>query len=381
MGRYTDLLFSQKNIFDTEATDGLFLKAMRENCLWHYRHCPEYRRILDSFRFSPYDLRKYEDIEKLPFIPTAFLKTHRMFSMPKALMPIRVTSSGTSGKMSEIGLDTASLLNGLKMVIRAAEPRGLISGRPCHFIVFGYRPDIRNRTAVSKTAFGYTFFSPAIDRTYALKPEKSSGGIKYFPDLDGVIKAIVKNSRSSFPTRFIGFPAYTYFTLRSMEQRGISVKLPEGSSIMLGGGWKQFYKERADKKELYRLAEKQLGIPESYISESFGAAEHPILYIDCEKHSFHIPVYSRVIIRDVNTLKPLKKGETGLVNLITPMISATPVLSILTDDLGVLRDGGECGCGIRSPYLEIIGRVGLKEIKTCAAGAAELLSGGAYDTL
>ena len=45
----------------------------------------------------------------------------------------------------------------------------------------------------------------------------------------------------------------------------------------------------------------------------------------------------------------------------------------MTDDLGVLHDGGECGCGCNSPFLEIIGRVGLKEIKTCAAGAAELL--------
>jgi len=45
----------------------------------------------------------------------------------------------------------------------------------------------------------------------------------------------------------------------------------------------------------------------------------------------------------------------------------------MTDDLGILHDGTECGCGISSPYLEIIGRIGLKDIKTCAAGAAELM--------
>lgn len=75
------------------------------------------------------------------------------------------------------------------------------------------------------------------------------------------------------------------------------------------------------------------------------------------------------------TLEPVKNGEVGLVNLLTPMVKATPVLSVMTDDLGVLHDGEECGCGIASPYLEIIGRVGLKDIKTCAAGAAELLAG------
>ena len=98
------------------------------------------------------------------------------------------------------------------------------------------------------------------------------------------------------------------------------------------------------------------------------------MYCDCPRHHFHVPVYSRVIIRDCDTLKPVKNGEIGLVNLITPMLAATPILSVMTDDLGVLHDGAECGCGIDAPYLEIIGRVAPDNIKTCAAGAAELLS-------
>ena len=127
---------------------------------------------------------------------------------------------------------------------------------------------------------------------------------------------------------------------------------------------------------LYELAEKILDIPEERIIESFGAAEHPILYCDCKNHHFHVPVYSRVMIRDTYTLRPLKMGEIGIVNLLTPMIRATPVLSVMTDDLGVLHEGDECGCGIRSPYLEIIGRVGIGDIKTCAAGAEEIMKRG-----
>ena len=69
-------------------------------------------------------------------------------------------------------------------------------------------------------------------------------------------------------------------------------------------------------------------------------------------------------------------GQAGLVNLITPLNRATPVTSVVTDDLGVLRPGEACGCGIRSPYLTILGRVGMPEIQTCAAGAAELLGRG-----
>ena len=367
----TQKLFRAKNPFDTQGTRELFLEAVKENCTFHYNHCPEYRKLLNGLSFSPDDLKTYEDIGNLPFLPTVFLKRNKIYSMPRSKMLMKATSSGTSGKFSEIGFEPEGLLNGLHMLIRIAKPKGLLSWHPCHYIVLGYKPHRSNHTAISKTAFGYTFFAPALSRTYALKYNDG----KYSPDLDGVIDAIVRHSKSHFPMRFIGFPAYTYFVMKRMEERGIYVQLPKHSKIMLGGGWKQFYKEQADKQTMYDLAKKVLGVDEEHIIESFGAAEHPILYCDCKYHHFHVPVYSRVIIRDVNTLKPVENGKIGLVNLITPMIKATPILSVMTDDLGVLHDADECGCGNPSPYLEIIGRVGLKDIKTCAAGAAELLSG------
>ncbi|MBQ5334115.1 MAG: acyl-protein synthetase [Oscillospiraceae bacterium] len=368
--RYTRKLFKTKDPFDTIGTNELFLKAVKENCEFQYNNCPEYRKILDGAGFSPDDLREYGDIERLPFIPTLFFKRHRIYSMPRRKMLIHATSSGTSGSYSDIGFELEGLLCGLDMVLTVAGRNKLLSPVPCNYVVLGYRPHKSNKTAVAKTAYGFTLFSPALNRTFALKFKDG----KYIPDLDGIINAVVKHSSSPFPLRFIGFPSYTFFVMKLMEERGISVKLPKGSMIMLGGGWKQFYREQADKGELYSLAKRTMGLDEECIMESFGAAEHPILYCDCKNHHFHIPVYSRIIIRDVHTLEPVPMGQTGLVNLITPMIKATPVLSIMTDDLGVLHDGNECGCGIASPYLEIIGRVGLRDIKTCAAGAADILS-------
>ena len=81
----------------------------------------------------------------------------------------------------------------------------------------------------------------------------------------------------------------------------------------------------------------------------------------------------QVVIRDGNTLQPLPMGRVGLVNLITPLLNATPVTSVMTDDLGMLTPGQACGCGLQSPYLTILGRAGLRDITTCAAGASELL--------
>lgn len=371
--KYRRQLFKVKDPFNTAGTEELFYRAVRENCSFQYESCPEYRKILDRLNFSPQDIRRFEDTAKLPFLPTLFFKNHHVFSMASYKILVKATSSGTKGKFSNIGFELSGLLHGLKMVLKIGAWRKLFSLKPANYIVFGYKPHKGNKTAVTKTAFGATLFAPPLSRTYALK--YGAGG--YSPDLEGVIEAIVKYSRSGFPLRFMGFPSYTYFVLKMMDDRGIRIRLKEGSKIMLGGGWKQFYTEQVEKELFYGLAKKVVGIEEKDIIEFFGAVEHPILYCDCEKHHFHVPAYSRVIIRDVKTLEPVENGKIGLVNLITPMVKATPILSVVTDDLGILHDGSECGCGIASPYLEIIGRVGLKDIKTCAAGAAELISGGA----
>lgn len=122
-----------------------------------------------------------------------------------------------------------------------------------------------------------------------------------------------------------------------------------------------------EKPRLYALVRTVLGVEEDYIHEFLGAVEHPVFFNACPRHRFHISAYSRVVIQDVETLEPLPMGKAGLVNLISPLIKATPVTSVITDDLGYLEPGEACGCGIPSPTLTVLGRVGLSDITTCAA--------------
>lgn len=368
--KYRRKLFRYRDPYDVDQTDALFLAAMRENCAFAYSRCPEYKAILDDAGFRPEDLQTTRDLADLPILTTALFKRRKIFSVPRRRMLNVVTSSGTSGHASEIGFMTGDLWAGLKMVLRMCKTRKLISLRPCHYVVFGYQPNRHNRTGVSRTAFGVTLFTPALSRTYALTWKRDG----YKLDLDAVQAAVVKHSNSRFPLRFMGFPSYAWFLMKRMDEQGVRVRLPEGSLLMLAGGWKQFYAEQVEKSVFYALAKKVLGLEQDRIVEFYGAVEHPIMYTDCVRHHFHIPIYSRVLIRDVQTMKPVPNGTPGLVNLLTPMTAGTPILSVMTDDLGILHDGCSCGCGIRTPYLEILGRVGLQDIKTCAAGAAELLN-------
>ncbi|MCH5164426.1 MAG: acyl-protein synthetase [Clostridiales bacterium] len=362
-------LFSVRKLYNTQMTDELFVKAMAENCRYHYRHCKEYRDILDSFDFTPDQIKTMDDLAKLPFIPTLYFKKHRLLSMPEKRMIVKVSSSGTGGVKSFVGFNVGTLWRAFKMVKRVAKYHKLWSARLTRYVIFGYRPRRENSLGAAKTAYGFTFFAPAASRIYAL--EWKNG--EYSLDLDNIKSKLIKYSKGKMPVRTMGFPAYTYFLLRQMKEEGLSVKLPKGSLICLGGGWKQFYAEKVEKEDFYKLAYEVLGVDDKHIIEFFGAVEHPILYTDCRSHHFHVPAYGRVIIRDVDTLEPVPNGTPGLVNLLTPIFGSMPMLSILTDDIGILHDE-PCECGETSPHLEILGRMGIKDIITCAQGAEELLN-------
>ena len=361
-------LFYRRKIYDTAGTDSLFARAMRENVTHHAAHCPEYAAILERRGFSPGEIHTVADLHKIPPIPTLFLKSRTMLSTDKKLM-FSSTTSGTSGRVSVSGFDWPSARRGLGMVLGTFFTHRLVSPRPTNYIVLGYEPAKRNKIGAVKTAYAVTYAAPALHREYALKDT----GEDYALNIDGLKNALIKYEKKGHPVRFMGFPAYFMFLLKELASSGIRLRLHPKSLIMLAGGWKQFFTEQVDKPTLYELSREILGIGGDRIREFFGAVEHPIAYTDCKNHHFHVPVYSRVIIRD-SRFNPVGYGTPGLLNLLTPMMTSMPLSSVMTDDLAVMHPGERCGCGISSPYFEILGRVGLAGVKTCAAGAAELLA-------
>lgn len=368
---YRKKLFSAKKIYDLKNTEDVFLGAVRENAAYQKLHCTDYARLLQAERFDVDSIRSAEDLYKIPALPTLYFKLHELYSMDESKFKIRATSSGTKGKKSNIGLDKDTYRLGLRMVIKTFSHHKIISPVPTNYIVLGYEPAKQNRMGAVQTAFGTTRFAPALHREYALKLT----GNDYALNIEGIKNALVRYGKMGFPVRFVGFPGYMYFLVRALKENGIRLRLNHLSRVLLGGGWKQFSAEKIDKKELYGLIYETLGIPEENCREFFSAVEHPVAYCDCKNHHFHVPVYSRVIIRDVDTLKPVSNGETGLLSFVTPLALSMPILSVITDDLAVLHDGEECGCGNLSPFFEILSRAGVREIRTCAAGAAEMLGG------
>ena len=368
--KYRRKLFMSKDIYNLSSTEDVFLGAMKANIAFHAENCPDYRDILKNFDFDVNMLRHIDDPAKIPPLPTSYLKDNSLLSKPYNRLLVKTTSSGTSGRKTFSGFDLSSGLCGLFMVLRVFRFHNLLSGQGTNYIILGYQPDRSNQTAMAKALKAVTLLAPPKKVEYALVFKNG----EYQVNTEGLINAVIEFGRQNRPVRIIGFPAYFKMLIDELNKRNIRINLHSNSKIMLGGGWKAFFSDEISKGELFRMANQTLVIRRENFKDHFSTAEHPINYVSCSNNHFHVPVFSRVIIRDVRTLQPAPFGSPGLLNLLTPLLSSMPYGSIMTDDIAVMKDGDECGCGVRSPYFELIGRVGLAGIKTCTQTASEFLN-------
>lgn len=365
-------LFAYNKIYDHEGSGVLFLEAMKESIEHHRTHCEFYEKLLKYNDFNIGDIKSVEDCAKIPIIPAQFFKYHEVLSIKKEEIKVHATSSGTQGQKSQIFLDEESIKLGTQMAIKAMKYHGLISIIPTNYLMLGYEPKPDNDMGNVKVALGMTRFAPAKERVFALRAIGNRYEIDYF----GIINALMRFSRQRLPVRIMGFPSYLYMLLKAIKDSGIKpLKLNKRSLVLTGGGWKKFDEMMIDKRELYQLVEEYLGISSKNCRDFYSAVEHSVAYPECENHHMHVPIWSRVIIRDVKTLEPLGFNQPGFLSFISPLVSSVPISSIVMGDMAVLKNGKECGCGIDTPYFEILGRAGTAKARSCAVAASEYMKG------
>lgn len=365
-------LFTYNKIYDHTGSEALFLEAMKESIEHHRTHCRFYEKLLKERGFSIEQVESVKDCEKIPAIPAQFFKYHEVLSIQKEEIEVRATSSGTQGQKSQIFLDNETIKLGTIMAIKAMKYLGFISIIPTNYLILGYEPKEGNDMGNVRIALGMTRFAPAKEKVFALRTLGDDYQIDYF----GIIGSLMRFNKQRLPVRILGFPSYLYMLLKMMKESGMKpLTLNKKSLILTGGGWKKFDDMMIDKKKLYAMAEECLGIPAENCRDFYSAVEHSVAYPECRNHHMHVPVWSRVIIRDVKSLEPLGYDEPGFLSFISPLVSSVPVSSILMGDMAVLRDGKACGCGIDTPYFEILGRAGAVKARSCAVAASEYMKG------
>lgn len=356
--------------------DALFVTAMREVVAWHAARSPFYARLLAERGFAADGLASVADCAAVPLIHANFFKTHEVLSVPREAIALHLTSSGTTGQKSQIFFDAWSIGAGQRMVDFTFDHYGWHTPeRPANYLLFNYEPEPEWKVGTSYTAHFLCKYAPVGRLAYALR-RTGQGGHEF--DVYGVLRALREYAEEGLPVRIFGFPAFLHAALQRMEALGEPpLRLAPDSLVFFGGGWKGQADRAIPKPELYARISALLGIPDERIRDGYGSVEHSVPYAECPRHNFHVPVWSRVFIRDVKTLAPKGPGEPGFLNFVAPYVTSVPTHSVLMGDMAAWHPAAECGCGLATPYFVPLGRAGVSKNKSCAIAAAELLKGSA----
>ncbi len=357
---------------DFYETDKEFILAMKEISSWHIEKSDFYKRLSLSQNFKVEEIKTLEDCLKIPHLWAHFFKGHEVLSIPREDVFLHLTSSGTTGQKSQIFFDEWTIKIAQQMVDVIFEKyKWITPDQKCNYVLFSYETEASSKLGTAYTDNFLCKYAP-INEVFTTLKLTGDGGHEF--DCYGTIEAFKRFAEQGLPVRLFGFPAFFYFALLRMKKLGHPpLKFHKDSMVFLGGGWKGNADKQIEKNDLYKLAEEMLGIPNERLRDGFGSVEHCVPYVECEKHEFHVPVYSRVFIRDVETLKPLGFDEKGFLHFVSPYITSMPAHSVIMGDMASLHEN--CSCGLKTPYFKIHGRAGLSKNKSCALAASELLKG------
>jgi phenylacetate-coenzyme A ligase PaaK-like adenylate-forming protein len=356
--------------FDYEKSDEAFLEAMRESYSWHYQRSREFRGMSEIAHFDASDLKTLSDIEDIPWIFVQNFKEHALKSVADDDVRFTFTSSGTGGTKTQLFLDQESydrLILGARRVLGALG--SLQHTAPCNYLMFTYDIAQAEHLGTAWTDVMISEMVPGVEKVFLIRDEGQ--GFQF--NLELALREYERLVKTGRALRLLGFPAFMSELFREIKIRGLP-KLTHAheSWILTGGGWKNHRGEVISKSEFAEFAHECTGLPAQNVRDMFGMTEHGVAYFDCEAGQFHIPVYARVVIRDPWTLKKMPSGQSGLMQLVSPILTSYPSISLLTtDEARVLTE--PCVCGRAGPRLEYVGRLGLKQYEGCALRALEYL--------
>ena len=164
---------------------------------------------------------------------------------------------------------------------------------------------------------------------------------------------------------FFGFTfiVWQYF-VGTLEERGLRLSLPD-AVLLHSGGWKKLEAMEVSPVEFRRRLLAVTGIKN--VVNYYGMVEQVgSVYFENPLHFLQASIYSDVIIRDTNTLKPLPPGNAGLIQVISALPLSYPGHSLLTEDMGIVQGCDDPATGMNGQYFQILGRLPKAELRGCS---------------
>ncbi len=352
----TEELFSLKQA----EKEKFFVPLMREAARWHFKSCLEFKKLCENRKFDIFSDFKLID---LPYFPVSIFKKINLVSVPENQIIKTLYSSSTSGEPSKIMIDKITADNQV-IILNKIMQNFLGKERRC-FIVFDTEETIKSSNGELSSR------GAAIRGMFPLAK-------KIFFILDKNLNLDIKRLRlalSKIDKRedicYFGFTWLIYnIYLNNKNNKDffniLKEKADKNNIVLHIGGWKKLKDMAVSKEDFNSRIGNMLGVGKGRVIDFYGLTEQlGTVYPDCEYGHKHLPLYSEVIIRDINTLKPVHIGEVGFIQFLSPLPHSYPGISLLSDDLGRIEGIDDCKCGRKGKYFVFEKRSETAEVKGC----------------
>ena len=277
---------------------------------------PLYRERLAAVGIGPEDIRRPEDLARLPFTVKQDLRDNYpfgLFAVPMSEVVRLHASSGTTGKMTVVGYTANDIAVWTDLVARALSIAGA------------------DRDDVVHVAYGYGLFTGGLGLHFGAERV----GATVVPVSAGNTRRQVELAQDFGATVLCCTPSYSLLIAEQATEMGADLR-----RLRLGVFGAEPWSE-----EMRAEIESRLGITALDI---YGLSEvmGPAVAMECPaKEGLHLAEDHFIPeVINANTGEPLADGETGELTLTCVTKEALPLLRYRTGDLTRL-ERGQCGCG------------------------------------
>ncbi len=321
--------FSGEKIFEIE-DEGVFLSYALKIFQFQAINNPVYKEYLQHLNVHP---EKIKDIEKIPFLPIQFFKSHPIISGPEKPQII-FTSSGTSGEdtskhmITDMDIYEKSFLNGFRHFY----------GNPSDYYLLALLPSYLEREGSSLIYMS----KKLIEET---RNEHSGFYLNDFDNLTKKLKYLIQKDDRKIILLGVSFALLDLAEKAALDLHKVI--------IMETGGMKGRKKEMIRKELHYILCEK---LNVQTIHSEYGMTELLSQAYSKGKGIFRTPPWMKILIRDpYDPFRVLEKGKSGGINVID-LANLNSCSFIETQDLGKITGQNQ---------FEVLGRFDNSDIRGC----------------
>ncbi len=308
---------------------------------WQYAKNAPYREFCAAKGVAP---EQVTDWRQIPAFPTDAFKSAIVTSFPIEQAVMAQLTSGTTaiqrGQIFRDELGRELVLAANRAMTAAYLFPDFADGRRCRVLILAPSPEMAPSMgmAIGMEETRRHFGTP--DSRFLL----DFSGL----DIKNLIAALEQSEATGVPVAMIGSTSAFVYFFNACKARGLGFRLPAGSRIGDGGGYRGRFGELTQ-DDYFRLAGEVLGIPASYCVNVLGMAESATNYFDdtlraavrgAESKRRRIPPpWARVEAVGIEDLRPLPPGEVGLLRHYD-LVNLPTVIAVQTDNLGYIDGEG-----------------------------------------